>query len=152
MFVLYAILTYFVWAYIHEYSHLLVAKHLIGVKSYTMRIYPHKHPKLGFVFASVSYEYETNLISLDQRAWVSFAPRVPDTIALIIFPFTHDLDLFWVILVGGGLVDMIRGSFVFSPTSDIKRYSQAWGLETKHLTIIQLSCVALSGLIYFTRL
>jgi hypothetical protein len=152
MFVLYAVLTYFVWAYIHEYAHLYTAKKLVGVKSYTMRIYPHKHPTLGFVFASVSYEYETNLISLDQRAWISFAPRIPDAIALILFPFTHDLDLFWVILVGGGLVDTIRGSFVFSPTSDIKRYSKAWGLETKHLTIIQLSCVALSGLIYLACL
>jgi hypothetical protein len=152
MFVLYAILSYFVWAYIHEYAHLLTAKKLVGVKSYTMRIYPHNHPRLGFVFASVSYEYEKETMTLDQRAWISFAPRIPDAIALILFPFTHDLDLFWIILVGGGLVDTIRGSFVFSPTSDIKRYSEAWGLETKHLTIIQLSCVALSGLIYLACL
>ena len=144
MFVLYAILSYFVWAYIHEYAHLLTAKKLVGVKSYKMRIYPHKHPRLGFVFASVSYEYEKEAITLDQRAWISFAPRILDAIALIVFPFTSELDLFWVILVAGGLVDTIRGSFIFSPTSDIKRYCDAWGLSYPQVRNAQLLLVGLS--------
>jgi hypothetical protein len=144
MFVLYAILSYFVWAYIHEYAHLLTAKKLVGVKSYKMRIYPHKHPRLGFVFASVSYEYEKEAITLDQRAWISFAPRILDAIALIVFPFTSELDLFWIILVAGGLVDTIRGSFIFSPTSDIKRYCDAWGLSYPQVRNAQLLLVGLS--------
>ena len=144
MFVLYAILSYFVWAYIHEYAHLLTAKKLVGVKSYKMRIYPHKHPRLGFVFASVSYEYEKEAITLDQRAWISFAHRILDAIALIVFPFTSELDLFWIILVAGGLVDTIRGSFIFSPTSDIKRYCDAWGLSYPQVRNAQLLLVGLS--------
>ena len=148
MFVLYAILSYFVWAYIHEYAHLLTAKKLVGVKSYTMKIYPHKHPRLGFVFASVSYEYEKETITLDQRAWISFAPRIPDAIALIVLPFTYELDIFWIILVGGGLVDTIRGSFIFSPTSDIKRYCDAWGLSYPHVRNAQLLLVGLSASIF----
>lgn len=148
MFILYALLSYFLWAYIHEYAHLLIAKKLVGVKSYTMKIYPHKHPRLGFVFASVSYEYEKETITLDQRAWISFAPRIIDALALIIFPLTHDLDLFWIILVGGGLVDTIRGSFIFSPTSDIKRYCDAWGLSYPHIRTVQLSLVGLSAILF----
>lgn len=148
MFVLFAILSYFVWAYIHEYAHLLTAKKLVGVKSYTMRIYPHNHPRLGFVFASVSYEYEKETITLDQMAWVCFAPRISDAIALIVFPFTYDLDLFWIILVGGGLVDTIRGSFIFSPTSDIKRYCDAWGLSYPHVRNAQLLLVGLSAVLF----
>ena len=148
MFVLYAILSYFMWAYIHEYAHLLTAKKLVGVKSYSMKIYPHKHPKLGFVFASVSYEYARQSMTLDQRAWISFAPRIPDAIAISIFPFLYDLDLFWIILVGGGLVDTIRGSFIFSPTSDIKRYCDSWGLSYPHVRNSQLLLVGLSASIF----
>ncbi len=144
MFILYAIISYFVWAYIHEYAHLLTAKKLVGVKSYTMRIYPHNHPRLGFVFASVSYEYEKETITLDQRAWISFAPRIPDALALLIFPFTYDLDIFWIILVGGGLIDTIRGSFIFSPTSDIKRYCDSWGLNYPDVRNAQMLLVGLS--------
>ena len=148
MFVLYAVLSYFLWAYIHEYAHLLTAKKLVGVKSYTMRLYPHKHPRLGFVFASVSYEWAKETITLNQRAWISFAPRIPDAIALIVLPFTYDLDLFWIILVGGGLVDTIRGSFIFSPTSDIKRYCDACGLSYPFVRTLQLSLVGLSAVLF----
>ena len=144
MFILYAIMSYFAWAYIHEYAHLLTAKKLVGVKSYTMRIYPHNHPRLGFVFASVSYEYKKETITLEQRAWISFAPRIPDALALLIFPFTYNLDLFWIILIGGGLVDTIRGSFIFSPTSDIKRYCDSWGLNYPDVRNAQLLLVGLS--------
>lgn len=148
MFVFYAVLSYFLWAYIHEYAHLLTAKKLVGVKSYTMRIYPHKHPRLGLVFASVSYEYQKETMTLDERAWISFAPRFTDAIALIVFPFTYDLDIFWIILVGGGLVDTIRGSFIFSPTSDIKRYCDAWGLSYPHVRNAQLLLVGLSTVLF----
>ena len=148
MSILYAILSYFLWAYIHEYAHLLTAKKLVGVKSYTMRIYPHKHSRLGFVFASVSYEYARETMTENERAWISFAPRIPDALALIVFPLTHDLDIFWIILVGGGLVDTIRGSFIFSPTSDIKRYCDAWGLSYPLIRNAQLLLVGLSVLLF----
>ncbi len=148
MFVLYFVLSYFLWAYMHEYAHLLTAKRLVGVKSYTMRIYPHKHPRLGFVFASVSYESLRQSMTLDERAWISFAPRFVDALALIIFPYTYDLDIFWIILVGGGLVDTIRGSFIFSPTSDIKRYCDAWGLSYPHVRNAQLLLVGLSAVLF----
>jgi len=148
MFILYAIMSYFAWAYIHEYAHLLIAKKLVGVKSYTMKIYPHKHPRNGFVFASVSYVWAKETITLDQRAWISFAPRIPDALALLIFPFTYNLDLFWIILIGGGLVDTIRGSFIFSPTSDIKRYCDAWGLSYPQVRNAQLLLVGLSVSIF----
>jgi hypothetical protein len=143
MFLLYAILSYFLWAYIHEYAHLLTAKKLVGVKSYTMRIYPHTHPRLGLVFASVSYEFEKTMTKAEKTK-ISFAPRIPDAIALFLFPFTYNLDLFWIILVGGGLVDTIRGSFIFSPTSDIKRYCDGWGLHYPYIRTVQLSLVGLS--------
>ena len=152
MFVLYAILSYFVWAYIHEYAHLLTAKKLVGVKSYTMRVYPHKHPRLGFVFASVSYEYARETMTENERAWISFAPRIPDALALIVFPFTADLDIFWIILVGGGLVDTIRGSFIFSPTSDIKRYCEGWDLKYEPIRTAQLSLVGLSFTLFLLAL
>jgi hypothetical protein len=113
-----------------------------------MKLYPHKSETLGFVFASVSYVFKKQIISLEERAWISFAPRIPDAIAVIVFPFTYDLDLFWVILVGGGLVDTIRGSFIFSPTSDIKRYCDAWGLSYPQVRNAQLLLVGLSVSIF----
>lgn len=152
MFFLYAILSYFLWAHIHEFAHLLTAKKLVGVKSYTMRIYPHKHPTLGFVFASVSYEYARETMTEDERAWISFSPRIPNMVALILFPLTYDLDPLWVIMVGGGLVDTIRGSFIFSPTSDIKRYCDSWGLSFPHVRNAQLLLVGLSFSIYLLAL
>ena len=152
MFFAYAILSYFAWAYIHEYAHLIMAKRTIGVKSYTMRIYPHQHPTLGFVFASVSYEYEKDTISKHESALISFAPRIPDLLAILIFPATAEANLFWIVMIGGGLIDMIRGSFIFSPTSDIKRYCDGWGLRYEDMRATQLSLVAISlclfGLIY----
>lgn len=151
MIILYPILSYFLWAYIHEYAHLYTAKKLVGVKSYTMRLYPHNHPTLGFVFASVSYEYERDSMSNNERAWISFAPRIPDAISLLIFPFTSELDWFWIILVGGGLVDTIRGSFIFSPTSDIKRYCDAWGKDYEDMRTVQLGLVLLSFNIFVLR-
>ena len=147
MFLLYAILTYVVWAYIHEYTHLLIAKKLVGVNSYTIKLYPHNHSVLGFVFASVSYQLKRNITSTE-RAKISFAPRIPDLFALILFPFTSNLDLFWIILIGGGLIDTIRGSFVFSPTSDIKKYCEAWELKISHVRTIQLSLVGLSLILF----
>lgn len=147
MIVLYAIFTYFLWAYLHEYAHLFVAKSITEVKSYTMRLYPHNHPRLGFVWASVSYEIEKTLTPQEQ-AKVCFAPRILDAIALLLFPFTADLDLFWVVVVGGGLVDTIRGSFVFSPTSDIKRYCEGWGLHYPHVRNAQLLLVGLSFTVF----
>lgn len=146
MVLLYALLSYFLWACLHEYAHILAAKYTAGISEHSVRIYPHKHPRLGFVFASASYKPKRAPTD-SEYALISFAPRFLNAVAVLIFPFCTQ-SLFLSIIVGGGLVDLVRGSFIFSPTSDIKRYCEGWGWDYLLTMALQLLGVCISALIY----
>lgn len=130
------VITYFVWAYVHEYSHLLVLKHFKHVKSYTIKVYPHYSPSLGFVFAEVSYDYDGTLTEYELGV-VSIAPRVADLLAVILLAL-GTWDVYLLILLGGGVVDLLRGSYSRHPESDINRYCRAFKWDVRAVTCIQV--------------
>jgi len=132
-------LTYVAWTYIHEYAHLLMTKRFVEVKSFSIKAYPHNHPTLGFVFGSVSYDYEETLTDY-QLAWCSFAPRIPDLIGCVLF--TLDVsNPFYLVFFGGALVDLVRGSLPLRPTSDICRYCGGWGWSVSAVAYFQILIV-----------
>lgn len=146
MIFIYAILTYFAWVYIHEYAHLMFLKRFVRVKRSTMRLYPHYHEALGFVFGSVSYDYDETLTD-KEWAWVSFAPRIANALVLplaLIFGSTYTpLTIFLI----GGIIDLLRGCLTGRESADIHRYSKGFKIPLKSLIACQLiyaSCCVLA--------
>lgn len=145
MIILYAIITYFIWAYIHEYAHLFGLKDVRKVKSYKFKLYPHNHPELGFVFASVSYDYDEELTEWE-KAYVAFMPRIPDYAAVLILPLIHmfynDVPLFLTVILLGGYVDLLRGTYTRNQTADILRYCDGFEWCLLNTIIFQiLTCI-----------
>lgn len=151
MFFIYLIIAYFVWAYIHEYCHLYALKQIRDVKSYNFRLYPHKHEELGFVFASVSYDYN---VDLDEKEWayVSFAPRIADYMSvftfLITYMFLGPLPQIFTVILLGGCIDLLRGSYIRNETSDIVRYCEGWDWDEQKTQIFQINLAMLPIVIY----
>lgn len=151
MIIIYLIITYFCWAYIHEYSHLFAMKRIRDVKSYNFRLYPHKHEELGFVFASVSYEYKPKL---DEREWayVSFAPRIADYVSVFIFIFLYmflgELPQVLSVILLGGCIDLLRGSYIRNETADIVMYCEGWDWNVRKTQIFQIN-LALIPIVIF---
>jgi hypothetical protein len=135
IYLLMALLTYVAWTYIHEYAHLLMTKRFVKVKAYSIKCYPHYHPTLGFVFGSVSYDYEGELTS-QQLAWCSFAPRFPDMLGCVLFLYSS--NILWSIFFLGGVIDLIRGSLPLRVTSDISRYTRGFGWNLSATMSFQL--------------
>jgi len=121
--ILLAVASYFGWCYIHEMSHILMAKATVGIYTYVLRIFPHKYPGVGWRWAACQYVFKTQPTS-KQRAAISLAPRIPDTIALIMFAltglFTGWAALIWGICWGAGVIDTITGSLGISEHSDLR--------------------------------
>jgi len=107
------------------------------VKSYTIRLYPHKHPTLGFVWASVSYEYDETLTDREW-AWVSFAPRFANALVLPCALFLDISTTPWLFFLMGGIIDLIRGSTINRETADIRYYSKGFNIPLRSLISAQL--------------
>ena len=147
--------TYFLWAAIHEYSHVIAYHLLYKVHSYSVKLYPHKH--LGsFRFAGYSVwlgDPETK-----ENKWkTALAPRVMDLVACFFFPFcllfSGTVQLVLLTLVGGGLVDLFIGSLGIRKQSDLVKASDSldipnnvlrvWGLvlcSVPILTVVSMLC------------
>lgn len=152
MFLFYAIICYFLWSYIHEYCHLYALKQIRNVKSYKFRLYPHNHKELGFVFASVSYDYDKDL-NAKENAYVAFAPRVANYIAVFSFVFACMFvnkipDLYAVFTVGCS-VDLLRGSYSRNETADIERYCSGWDLNKRMVIFIQALVACINVLLLY---
>jgi len=146
------LLSYVLWIYIHEYAHLLALKRFVQVKSHAIKPYPHNHPELGFVFASVSCDYDQELTDR-QFAWVSFAPRIPDALVLPLALFIPCSSLWWLVILTGGVVDLIRGSMTGRETADVRRYSEGFKMPLRAVLACQyvyaLCCLlAIAGRVY----
>ena len=141
VYLLFILFTYVSWTYIHELAHLLALKRYKEVKSWSIKPFPHKHPRLGFVFGSVSYDYEGGLTSY-QLGVISIAPRIPGALGSLLFCIDTG-NLYWDIFFAGALIDTLRGSLPLSETSDICRYSRGFNLPVFDLALAQLSFVCL---------
>ena len=152
MIAIYLIITYFLWSYIHEYCHLYALRQIRNVKSYSFRLYPHRHEELGFVFASVSYNYDISL-NKKEHAYVSFAPRIANFIAVFSFVFlcmfVNNIPEIYAVFMLGCSIDLLRGSYSRNETADIERYCEGWNLNKTLIKTIQtLSAIANILLLY----
>jgi hypothetical protein len=142
-----ALATYFIWTYIHELSHLIVMKRFVQMKSAVIKPYPHRHPTLGFVFGSVSYDYEGH-ITLKQDAWMSFAPRYADVLGCVLLLCSN--NPYWTIFFLGAWVDLVRGTIPHKETSDIVRYCKGFDVPIFDVMVTQtLFCMATLALKVF---
>lgn len=125
---------FFLWSFIHELAHFRMLKRFQPEATAKYRIYPHVHERLGFVFASVTWENLQRPLEGSNRAWVSIAPRIPDTIGACLA-----LGCAWTLsgwpayvltfLFGGSLLDMGYGSIGYNETSDLRRAAKGWGIN-----------------------
>jgi len=122
--ILLAIASYFAWSYIHEMSHILAAKKTVGITKYELKIFPHVDPVAGWRWAACRYWMKRQPTDKEE-AQISLAPRIPDSLAVIMFIFTGFMTgwpaLLWGVFWGAGLVDLIVGSLGISQHSDLQR-------------------------------
>lgn len=138
--------SFFTWAFLHELAHATFVKLFVKNASITYKIYPHIEKKIGFVWASISWTYpQSSSLTLNQRGWISFAPRIIDSIGILL---TIALDLLIteqsyklpiLILTGGSIFDLLWGSIGYNKNSDLRRYSDYWNWDYKWPRIIGIS-------------
>lgn len=118
---------FFVWAAIHEFSHLLMAKALVGSRLISLKLWPHWF-KGTFYFASIRHDFERSPTA-EQEAAIHLAPRIPGVAAAAALPFTAFLPSPWIwfvgLAVGAALIDIAVGSIGWSDRSDAKRAAAA---------------------------
>lgn len=142
-----ALASFFGWSYIHEISHVLMAKKLIGLQWYKLKLYPHKY-KDTWRWAAVEYLPVRNATEREQ-AWISIAPRFPGIFAALMFVFTGFMSsgllaVVWAILWGSGLVDMFVGSVGTSQHSDIHKAAKGFKQDPLVFRLVGLTIIALS--------
>lgn len=129
--------SFYGWCYIHEMSHILMAKKRVGLKWYRLKLYPHKYNG-SWRWAACEYMPEKPPTPVDE-ALISLAPRIPDLFACWLFvgtPMVHWLfgsglfTLIWFIFFGAGIVDLINGSLGLSPHSDLQKAAATGAIKT----------------------
>jgi len=141
-----AIAMYLAWAYLHELAHLHAARKIVGVKYHRIVPWPHWH--LGrFYWARVHYDYDRWPTAREQ-AWISFAPRYANLLAVVLFPLASFLPGWWFwtwsIAWGAGLVDLWSGSTGISKVHDLRRTAHGWGVSPWVLRIGGFILIAVS--------
>ena len=137
---------FFLWSAIHELSHYLMARAFRRVTWVSFKIYPHTHQITGFRWASVVWNYEGPDITSREQAAISSAPRIPDLLASIALPigawFIEGTWLgVWLVLLGGGLVDLAVGSIGANKYTDLQRCAVGIGVSPWLLRVIGWSVV-----------
>lgn len=150
MWFIYLILSTFLASVIHEYSHVGMAKILVGVERYSIKPFIHRHKELGLVGGSVSITYK-RARTRSEQAWIAFAPRLTNALFLILLPFTVGKGSSVIILVGTlGCYDMIRGSLPHD--SDCKIYCGCWGVSPYLARYYQLTLSYVSFLFFLSKI
>lgn len=127
-----AIPVFFLWNTLHELSHFLVLKIYLRSASAEFTLWPHKNEG-KFYWGRVRYFYNGLPPTPPQQAWVSFAPRWLNMLALLCFPlgtlFGPWGALVWMTIWGGGIIDGLVGSMGINDHSDMPRYAKIWKIE-----------------------
>lgn len=115
---------YLLWCAIHEVSHYVAAKYLVGGHSPQFKLYPHKF-KGHFFFASVRYTRTLFNVPSANNFLVSMAPRLPGLAACLLTGYAAFLNgipqILWLMFVGAGAVDYLFGLTGRSEHSDLQR-------------------------------
>lgn len=122
-----AVITLFLWNTIHELSHILAAKFVGNVSSWSIKPYPHISGG-RFRFASSSWRWEGEAPTASEEAAVHLAPRIMDTLAILLVIATifisGPLQILMLIFCSGGIIDLFVGSIGYSATSDLRKAAQ----------------------------
>jgi hypothetical protein len=125
-----ALCSYFLWAYIHQISHVIAAHFCVGVKTTTIS------SRLGV--------YQPKKTPTPkQKAIIALAPRFLNWVALMLLPLSHH-NLYCALFLSGGVADLIIHSFYCGPCGDIKIYSEYLNIPYKRVRNIQLGFATLS--------
>jgi len=129
--------TFLFWAYIHELLHVVVADHLVGVKSWEIKVIPHRY-KGGWRWACNSKTLYRPMRDHEQ-GWISLAPRLANIIPAVAFPFfSYWPDWMWagwLVVLGGGLIDLWVGSWGSSSFTDLQKAAADFGISPWWLRI-----------------
>lgn len=120
---------YLLWSAIHELSHVGMVATTAGVKSWSIRLLPHRIDG-RFYWASARWETKRDPTPTE-KAYIYLAPRIGGLAAVIMFPFFGAIpdplvSGLWFAVLGGGIVDLIIGSIGYSEFSDLRRAADAW--------------------------
>ncbi len=114
--------TWLAWNVIHEMSHVLMAKALVGLKSWKIFPYPHKVGD-NFVWARSTWR-SLEAPTRHQKAAIHLAPRIANIVFMVLMAavcLSHSpLAVFWLIFCGGAIIDLFTGSLGISKYSDLK--------------------------------
>lgn len=147
MVVLYLALSVLATVYAHEYAHVLMAKLLVGVSHYSIKVYPHRHEKYGLVGGVASINYK-RVISPKESAWVAFAPRLHNFFFLALMPLAKEAHTFFALLVFMlGAYDMGKSALLRDP--DLKQYAPLIGCSEDAVARCQLFLVGVGCLIAY---
>jgi hypothetical protein len=118
--------SFLIWTLIHEGSHYLMGRAFRETFSVSFKLYPHNDPEYGFLWAAVRWDYFGTDYTGPEDALIALAPRAANVVAVLLTPlaalFESDAArVAWIVLVGGGLVDLAVGSIGSSPHSDLQR-------------------------------
>jgi len=150
---LYTITLFFVWSYVHEMSHIIAAKKIVGLEWYKIKLWPHKYNG-SIRWASVTYAFKRKATEYE-RAVISIAPRIPGAVALIGmycgFFMTGWVQIAWMMFWGAGVIDFIYGSIGYSEYSDLRKAARGFGENPWKLRLYGLSGVLTLGItiLYF---
>jgi hypothetical protein len=115
--------TFLLWAYLHELLHVVMADHQVGVKFWSINVIPHRY-KTGWRWASASMSYHRQPQGREQ-AWIMLAPRLVNILPALAFPFFSYMPVevwpSWIVVFGGGLIDLWVGSWASKPFSDLQK-------------------------------
>ena len=141
------ICVYITWAFLHEMSHVLVAKWVVGITDYSIVLYPHKHDGKWY-WARSSYVFSQEP-TVEQRACVFFAPRLLSSVACLAFVFGSIIGNWWYIFWLGGVVDHFIGSLGIGGHSDLYRTAMYAGTTRGYLRVLLLSVLFTSCVLAF---
>lgn len=137
--------TMMAWNFLHEASHILMTKLVVGAKN--VEIHPYLHFSDGsFYWSRSKWSYEKSP-TVHQRTAIYMAPRIVDILFITLMAITclshSNFAIFWLIFCAGGLVDLLVGSLGIGKNTDL--------IKTSEILSINPWWIRVFGLIFFTQ-
>lgn len=137
--------TIMAWNFLHEISHIIMAKLLVGAKNVEIHPYPHFSDE-SFYWSRSKWSYEESP-TIYQKAAIYMAPRIIDILFIALMVITclshSSFAIFWLIFCAGGVVDLFVGSLGIGENTDL--------IKTSKILNISPWWFRVSGLIFFTQ-
>ncbi len=141
---------FLIWVSIHEYSHLLMAKLLVGVVDYKIWLLPHK-VNGNFYFGRVVFIPKKELTP-KQEVCVLMAPRIMGLVALILFPLIGlHIPLLFCLIILGGLLDWAHGFMGGHKETDINRTAEILKINIGWLRAFGFLLLIISYTLFFVQ-